>query len=57
VALLRNFDILREAAPNQALVKTFHGLRANAQGKLVVTFVPVRNYASVYALEVAEEPE
>jgi hypothetical protein len=57
VALLRNFDILKEASPNQALVKTFHGLKANAQGKLVVTFVPVHNYASIYALEVADEGE
>lgn len=56
-ALLRNFDILKEAAPNQALVKTFHRLKPNAQGKLVVTFVPVRNYASIYALEVEEEQE
>jgi len=57
VALLRNFDILKEAGPSQALVKIFHGLKANAQGKLVVTFLPVHNYASIYALEVADETQ
>jgi hypothetical protein len=55
--LLRNFDIFREAGMNRALIKTFHGLIPNAQGKLVVTFVPVKNYASLYALEVADETQ
>jgi hypothetical protein len=55
VVLLRNFDILKEAGPLRGLVKTFHGLTPNAQGKLVVTFVPVRDYASIYALEVVDE--
>ncbi len=55
VALLRNFDIFKEAGPLRGLVKTFHGLTPNAQGKLVVTFVPVRDYASLYALEVVDE--
>jgi len=53
--LLRNFDILKEAGPQHGLVKTFHGLIPNAQGKLVVTFVPVKDYASLYALEVVDE--
>jgi hypothetical protein len=56
VALLRNFDIYKEAGMNRALlVKTFHGLKPNSQGKLVIDFVPVRDYASVYALEVVDE--
>ena len=55
VALLRNFDILKETGPQHALVKTFHGLTPNAQGKLVLTFVPVKDYASLYALEVVDE--
>ena len=54
-ALLRNFDIFKEAGINRALVKTFHGLTPNSQGKLVISFVPVRNYASLYALEVTDE--
>ena len=54
-ALARNLDILKEAGPNQALVKHFHGLRPNAQGKLNFEFVPVVNYASVFAIEVVDE--
>jgi hypothetical protein len=57
VALLRNFDVFREAGMNRALVKTFHGLTPNAQGKLVVSFLPVHNYASLYALEVLDESQ
>jgi hypothetical protein len=55
VALLRGFDIFREAGMNRGLVKTFHGLTPNAQGKLDVGFVPIRNYASLYAIEVLDE--
>lgn len=42
--------------PGRALVKPYHGLRPNAQGKLIVFFVPDVNYASVNAVEVKEEP-
>jgi hypothetical protein len=54
-ALLRNFDMLKEAGPNLAIVKRFHGMRPNAQGKLNLDFVPVVNYASVFAIEVLDE--
>lgn len=54
-ALVRNLDILKEAGPNHALLKRFHGLRPNAQGKLNFEFVPVVNYASVFAIEVVDE--
>lgn len=53
--LLRNFDIFAEAGMNRGLVKTFHGLAPNPQGKLILSFVPVRNYASLYAIEVTDE--
>jgi len=55
VALLRDLDVYKEAGGNRPLLKTFHGLRANAQGKLLLSFVPVKNYASVYAVEVIDE--
>lgn len=56
VALLRNFDIFKEAGgDNRALVRTFHGLQPNAQGKLLLSFVPVKNYASIRAIEVVDE--
>ncbi len=54
-ALVRNLDILKETGPNQALIKRFHGLKPNAQGKLDFEFVPVANYASVFAIEVVDE--
>jgi hypothetical protein len=54
-ALVRNLDILKEADPNRALIKRFRGLRPTAQGKLNLEFVPVLNYASVFAIEVLDE--
>ncbi len=55
--LLRNFDIFKEAGgENRAVDKTFHGLQPNAQGKLILTFEPVKDYASINAIEVIEEP-
>ncbi len=56
VALLRSFDIFKEAGgENRAVQKTFHGLKPNALGKLMISFVPVKNYASVKAIEVLGE--
>jgi hypothetical protein len=56
VALLKNFDVFAEAgSSNRAWDKTFTGLRPNAQGKLVLSFVPVLNYAIVNAIEVTPE--
>jgi hypothetical protein len=55
IALLRDFDIYKEAGGGHVLLKTFHGLKPNAQGKFVLSFVPVRNYATVDAIEVADE--
>src|ERR1700722_15916048 len=55
VALKRDLDIVEAAGYGRALVKTYHGLRPNAQGKLIVAFVPDVNYASVDAVEVEEE--
>ncbi len=54
--LLRDFDILKESGvENKAVEKRFTGLEANAQGKLVLDFVPTRNYAAVTAIEVLPE--
>jgi len=56
IELLHNFDICKEAGgANRALAKTFHNLEPNPQGKLVLTFVPVKNYACVNAIEVNAE--
>ncbi|MGD0010888.1 MAG: malectin domain-containing carbohydrate-binding protein [Terriglobia bacterium] len=58
IALLRNFDIFKEAGG--ALVardKTFHNLEPDAQGKLNLSFVPVRDYACVNAIEVEDDSD
>jgi Malectin domain len=55
IALTRNLDILEAVGSGRALVKTYHSLRPDAQGKLIVSFVPDVNYASVDAVEVEEE--
>lgn len=57
-ALLRNFDVFKEAGgPLVALEKTFHNLEPNAEGKLLLSFVPVKDYSSVTAVEVVNEPD
>jgi Malectin domain len=54
--LAHNFDIFKEAGgPERAVDRTFRNLRPNAQGKLVISFVPVENYACVNAIEVIDE--
>ena len=56
--LLKDFDILKErGGPLVAADKTFHNLQPDAQGKLILSFVPVRDYAVVNAIEVESEPE
>jgi Malectin domain len=55
VALLREFDLLKEVGMAQAVVKTFDGLTPNGQSALLVSFSPVHDYASLYALEVVDE--
>lgn len=56
VRLLKSFDIFSEAGGSgRALERTFRGLEPNAQGKLVFSFVPIINYASLNAIEVLDE--
>ena len=56
VALRRGFDIFKEAhGSDKALVLPIHGLEPDAQGKLTISLQPVRNYASINALEVVDE--
>jgi hypothetical protein len=54
-ALLRHFDVAKDAGgPNRATVKTFENIEPNAQGNIVLEFVPERNYAEVNAIEVSQ---
>jgi hypothetical protein len=46
VALLRDFDIYKEAGgEGWPLDRTFSGIRANAQGKILLIFVPAKGMA------------
>jgi hypothetical protein len=54
--LLKDLDIYKEAGgANRALLRQFRGLRPDAQGKLVFTFHPIRNYPCVNAIEILPE--
>ena len=55
-ALLRNFNIIKSAGgPGRAVTRTFHGLQPNTAGLIVLSFVPVNNYACISAIEVTDE--
>ena len=53
--LLHNFEVFKEAGDNRAIEKVFHGLTPSAQGRIDVTFEPVREYPMVQALELTAE--
>jgi hypothetical protein len=55
LALLREFDLLTQGEPLEPLQRTFRGIKPNAQGKVILQFVPVRNYALVSGIEVIDE--
>ena len=56
VALLRSFDIFKEAgAEGRPVDRAFSGIRPTAQGKIMLTFVPVVGMACVNGIEVVEE--
>ena len=50
--VLRDLDILKEAGENRPLARIITGLEPNAQGKLLLDFVPIKDYATVTAIEV-----
>jgi hypothetical protein len=54
-AVLRSLDLFKEAGINYGVVRAFHHLKPNAQGKLMLSFEPEHDYASLYALEVLDE--
>ncbi|MGD0546603.1 MAG: malectin domain-containing carbohydrate-binding protein [Terracidiphilus sp.] len=51
-ALLNRFDLPKEARQSDVVVQKFTGLEPNAQGKLLLSFVPVDGYATVTGIEV-----
>jgi hypothetical protein len=56
VNLLHDFDVFQTAGGAfRPVVRNFHGLHPNGQGKLLVSFSPSINYAEVRAIEVVDE--
>jgi hypothetical protein len=53
--ILENLNVAQQAGENRPLVRKIRGLAPNAQGKLLLDFVPVTRYATVTAIEVVEE--
>jgi hypothetical protein len=40
---------------NRALTRAYRGIEPNHQGNIVLSFVPIKNFAIVSALEVIQE--
>jgi hypothetical protein len=56
VALLRGFDIMKEAdGEGRPIDRSFSAIRPNAQGKILLTFVPVVGMACVNGIEVVDD--
>jgi hypothetical protein len=51
-ALLKNFNLPKEARQSDVVLRKFTNLEPNAQGKLLLNFVPVEGYATVTGIEV-----
>jgi len=51
-AIIQRLNVAKEAGENTPLVRRITGLEPNAQGKLLLEFVPVTHYATVSAIEV-----
>ncbi len=54
-ALLKDFNLPGEARGTDVAPRKFTGLEPNAQGKLLLNFVPVQGYATVTGIEVIPE--
>jgi hypothetical protein len=50
--LLKNFNPVKEARQTDVVIRKATDLRPNAQGKLLLSFVPVEGYATVTGIEV-----
>jgi len=53
--VIDGLDIVKQVGENRPLVRKIKGLEPNAQGKLLLEFVPVTRYATVTAIEVVPE--
>jgi hypothetical protein len=51
-SLLKDFNLAMEARRTDVVIRKAAGLEPNAQGKLLLSFVPVQGYATVTGIEV-----
>jgi hypothetical protein len=57
-AVVNGLDVFREAGGAYRVIeKTFRHVKADAQGKILLSFVPVKSYAVLLAIEVLAEKE
>ena len=54
-AIVRRLNLKDEAGENRPLMREVTGLQPNAQGKLLLEFVPLSQYATVSAIEVVAQ--
>jgi hypothetical protein len=54
ILLMKDFDILATGG-NAPVIKTFDHIQASASGRIDLSFMPVKNYAVVNAIEVTAE--
>jgi hypothetical protein len=54
-ALLENFALRPENGKTSAITRHFNNLEPDSQGKLILEFVPVKGYAALSGLEVAQQ--
>jgi Malectin domain len=55
IALLRQFDIFKEAGESRGLEKVFHNISPSPQGRIDLMFEPVVQYPDVRAIEIVPE--
>jgi beta-galactosidase len=53
--ILSDVNIMEKVGEDRPLVKKIKGVEPNAQGKLLLEFVPVTRYATVSAIEIVPE--
>jgi hypothetical protein len=53
--ILKNFNLGKEAQATDVVIRKIKGIEPNAQGKLLLNFVPVEGYATVTGIEVLPE--
>lgn len=54
-AIVQDLNVLEEAGEDRPLIRRISGLEPNAQGNLLLEFVPTKRYATITAIEVVSQ--